>query len=242
MKRFTRARAAAISSILVAAAAVVLGPLGGSAAAAELELGQTTTPLTAPTCPAKGACNIVLTEMTVFETLRDGLAYPTQVHHAGEIVAFSLGVSPISTNAKTFQADLAYLESRYGGTPQAALTVLRPAGPHASFRWAVAAESQPVQLLPYLGEVTQFPLLQPMPVVPGEILGITVPTWAPILAINLEPTDFAYRQSRSQSCSKLSNVVLAQLSIGDSAGYGCTYPGTSAEYSATEITSPVPTR
>lgn len=245
MKRFSLAPAAAISSLCVAAALLTTGLFPALASAEELELGTTETPVTAPVCPPSlpsTKCDIVLTEVTAFETIRDGVAYPTMIRKAGEIVAFSLGVSALSTNKKSVAADVAYLNSAHGGTPQAALTVLRPVGARGNFRWAVAAESLPIQLLPYLGEVAQFPLLQPLPVVPGEILAITVPTWAPLLSIDLTASKFAYRQSRSTGCPTISTAVLSELTIGDAAGYKCDYRGSRMEYSATEITSPTPTR
>jgi hypothetical protein len=176
------------------------------------------------------------------ETIRDGVNYPTTVKTAGEVVAFTIGISGISNNARTFNKDVNYLDARFGGPPEAALTVLRPTGPRSSFRWAVAAESAPFPLLHYVGEVAQFPLVQPLPVVPGELIGVTVPTWAPVLSIDLTANKFAYRQSRSTACTSLSANVLAQLTIGDSAGYGCNYTGTRIEYSATEITAPTPTK
>jgi len=236
MKRITLALAAAIISA---------GVLPGLASALELELGATTSPLVAPTCPtgvAQTACKIVLTEVTALESNRDGVAYPTTVKKAGLLVAFSIGVSQLSTSASTAQQDIAYLDSTHGGPPQVEVTVLRPIGPHANWRWAVAAQSLPFQLLPYLGDIPQFPLIQPLPVVPGEVVAITVPTWAPVLSIDLTQSAFAYRQSRSSSCSLTSSADLAQLTIGDQAGYGCSYRGTRLEYSATEITSPTPNR
>ncbi len=245
MKRLSLVTASATTCLLAAAAVLIAGLLSGRARAASLEVGKTVTPLVAPTCPAgvtQDQCTIVLTETTAIESMRDGVTYPTAIHKAGELVAFSLGISALSTNASTLKKDLAYLQATYGGPPQVQLTVLRPVGLQGNFRWTVAAESQPVTLLPYLGQVAQFPLPQALPVVPGEVVGLTIPTWAPILSIDLTPAaNNAYRQSRSQSCSTPTpKVVIAQLAIGQTANYGCTYPGTRVEYSATEITSPTP--
>ena len=230
-------------TLVLAAAILTAGLVPTVASADEIELGSTTTPLVAPTCPAnpKVPCNIVLTQVTAFETVRDGITYPTTVKKAGELVAVTLGVSPISTDKATVSKDVSYLNSVYGGTAEAELTVLRPVGQHSNMRWAVAAQSLPLQLQPYLGQVAEFPLAQPLPVVPGEIVGITVPTWAPILTIALTPSQFAYRQSRSTSCPK-TPLGYAQLTIGDATGYGCNYKGTRIEFTATEVMSPAPNK
>jgi len=62
----------------------------------ETQLGQTTTPLVAPTCPANVSssnCTIILTRVTAIETMRDGIAYPTRVKKAGVITSFTVGLS-----------------------------------------------------------------------------------------------------------------------------------------------------
>jgi hypothetical protein len=79
-----------------------------------------------------------------------------------------------------------------------------------------------------------------IPVVPGEVVGLTVPTWAPVLSFGLPSKKFAYRQSRKANCNRPAASTQAQLTIGATATYGCDYPGTRAEYSATEVTNPVP--
>ncbi|MGO9903404.1 MAG: hypothetical protein ACLP0J_27810 [Solirubrobacteraceae bacterium] len=234
MKRFLLAPA-------VALLAAVLAP--AVASAQTIELGSTTSAVIAPVCPpgvAPANCTIVLTQVTAMATLRDGVAYPSTVKQAGVLVAFTLGVSALSSNATTVKADVAVLDSHYGGPAQAEVTVLRPLRMKSNL-WQVAAQSQPFDLEPFLGQVVQFPLGAPLPLVPGEVVAVTVPTWAPVLSFALTPaTKFAYRQSRASSCTT-TPLGFAQGDIGDSTQYGCGYTGTRIEYSATEITSPVPT-
>ena len=229
------------------AAAGLLGALvPASASAKVVEVGATTSPLVAPTCPtgASGsACTIVLTQATALETIRDGVSYPTKVTKAGQIVAFTLGLSNLDTNRAKAKQDIHFLDSTYGGVPQAAITVLKPIGKASQFRWQVTAESSPtVHLIPYLGQVAQFPLAKPLPVAPGDAIALTIPTWAPVLSINLPVSKFAYRQSRATSCKSPASTQQAQLLIGATATYGCDYPGTRVEYSVTEVTNPIPTK
>jgi hypothetical protein len=182
----------------------------------------------------------VLTQVTALETIRDGSNYPTTVHKAGEVVAFTLGLSALSTDKATVKQDISFLDSAYGGTAEAELTVLRPLGPRSGFQWGVAAQSPVYHLARYLGQVVEFPLTQPLPVVAGEAIALTVPTWAPVLSFGLTPKSFAYRQSRKANCTHPASAIQAQLTIGASATYKCDYAGTRVEYTATEITSPTP--
>ena len=229
------------------AAAGLLGALTQASASAKvIELGATASPLVAPVCPpgVKPAnCFIIQTQVTGLETIRDGVAYPTTVTKAGQIVAFTLGLSALDSNRATVKKDIHFLDSAYGGVPQAAITVLRRVGPASQHQWKVTQESSPmVHLIPYLGQVVQFPLAKPLPVAPGDVVALTVPTWAPVLSFNLPVKLFAYRQSRSDCKNSPSPTEQAQLLIGSSTRYLCDYPGWRVEYTATEITTPVPTK
>jgi len=233
-------------TFLASAATILLAALAPAPASAqEIELGATAAaPLIAPVCPAgvsQANCKIVLPEVTALETIRAGVNYPTTVTKPGEIVAFTLGLSALSSNKATVKSDIAFLDSSYGGSPQAEVTILRQVGKKSLRHWAVAAESSDFHLQPYLGQVVQFPLTQPLPVVPGEVIAVTVPTWAPVLSIDLTPSKYAYRQSRKANCTVPPTSIQAQLTIGQSAPYQCDYAGTRVEYSATEITTPAPT-
>src|ERR1035438_622638 len=91
---------------LVTAAVIALAPaLPPSAASASIvELGQTASQIVAPTCP-KGVtpakCFIILTRTTALQTTSDGVLNPAKVKQAGFIVAFTIGLSQLSSNAKT---------------------------------------------------------------------------------------------------------------------------------------------
>jgi hypothetical protein len=244
MKRPFLASVTALATVALAAVATT------TASAETLELGvDTTAPLVAPVCPAgvsANNCKIVLTQVTVLASVRDGIPYPTTVTKPGVVVAFTVGVSSLSTDAGTAAKYVKSLDATYGGPAQAQLTVLRPVGKRSNHRYVVAAQSPAFDLESYLGEVVQFPLIAPLPVVPGEQLGLTVPTWAPVLSFALTPANkFGYRQSRhykSNAATQCTNtpVGFAQGELGDTAEYQCNYTGTRVEYSATEITTPSP--
>jgi hypothetical protein len=234
----------AVSALAAIAMAAVIVP--ATASAADLQIGVTASPLISPTCPANAqgtSCKIVLTQVTAYETRRDGVVNPDTIKQSGVISAFTLGLAGTSLITPKV---LAALDKSYGGPPEAQLTVLRATGTPANPSYRVAAESAVVKLRPELGRVAEFPLVTPLPVVRGEILALTVPTWAPVLSFELDTTKFAYVQGRAKmktstgatSCDTTGGANLAQIVVGELSTYGCSYPGTRIEYSALEITTP----
>jgi hypothetical protein len=223
------------------ATALALAP--ASASASIVELGQTATPIAPPVCP-KGVslsnCFIILTRTTAIQTTSDGVRYPTTVKKNGWIVAFTVGLSKLSSSSKTERSVLHTLDQGFGGTPQLALTVLKPG---AKNKYTVAASSQTFHVIPFLGQVLQEPLALPpsftgftaLPVKAGEVIGLTIPTWAPVLSYNLSTTKFTYRQSRTGNCAHAAASETAQLTTGQNTRYLCEYSGTRVEYSVTEV-------
>jgi hypothetical protein len=108
-----------------------------------------------------------------------------------------------------------------------------------TFVFTVSAESPVVNVEPYFGHVEQFVLANTLPVAAGDLIALTVPTWAPVLSIDLPggSKSFRYRASRSKGCTTF-NVQTAQTKVGNSATYNCFYDATRVEYTATEVTGP----
>jgi hypothetical protein len=231
-----------LSAALVLAA---LAALPGAAQAKIVELGQTTTPITQPACP-KGAslndCRILLTRTTSIQTSSDGVKNPYKVTKAGWLVAFTAGVSNMVSSSKERLTLLHSLDSRYGGVPQLILTVLKP-GPKNTY--TVVSQSGAFHLIPFLGQVLQEPLsmpndfktFAPLAVTPGEVIGLTVPTWAPLLAYPLSDSKFSYRQSRRANCLNTPTTQTAQTTVGAKTTYGCAYTGARVEFTVTEVTN-----
>jgi hypothetical protein len=236
---------------LAAAAAVALGAAGfATAASAQLlggsvQLGATRSPVVAPVCPPKvssSSCTIILTRVTALETARDGASYPTRVTSPGQITDFTVGLSQLSSNKSTQSSYISYLNSTYGGPTQVGITVLKPArGKKSQNHWVVVGQSRIYHVQSYLGSVVQVPLASPVAVKPGDVIALTTPTWAPVLTIDVNSKQFAYRQSRVYNCSSPPKTSQAQLTWGEKTDYNCNYPGTRLEYSATEDLYPLGT-
>jgi hypothetical protein len=235
MKRF---------SLLTAGLTAALVGLAPAAASAQMiELGKTSSPVIAPVCPkgvAPSQCYIILTRTTAIQTVSDGTKYSITAKKSGWIVSFTVGLSNLSSSANTERNFLHTLNAAYGGTPQLALTVLKPSRHNT---YTVAAQSQIFHVTPFLGQVLQEPLALPpsftqftaLPIKAGDVIALTVPTWAPVLAYNLSTSKFAYRQSRRANCNHAAAGQTAQTTVGETQQYKCNYTGTRVEYTATEV-------
>ncbi len=236
MKRFSLAIAAGLS------ASCLIVP--GVASAEIVELGQTSSsPVAAPSCPpgvSLNNCVIVLPHTTAVQTETNGVLNPTKVTKDGWIIAFTVGLSKLTSDSATELNLLKGLDARWGGPPQIVLTVLKPAPKN---KYTVVAQSATFHVLPFLGSVLQEPLSLPptfttmtaLPVKKGEVVGLTVLTWAPVLTYNLTANKFSYRQSRRANCTNPPGTQTAQTTVNATQQYLCSYTGTRVQYSATEV-------
>jgi hypothetical protein len=242
--RAMRTRLPSHLAVLIATLAgfAVLAPV--AAWAQTVQLGQTTSPVIAPSCPtgvSLSDCKIVLARTTAVQLTSDSVLNPTRVNQEGWVVSFTVGLSRLVPSATKRATIIKGLDSEFGGAPELALTVLAP-GPKNTY--TVAAESPTFQLTPFLGEVLQQPMSLPprfssftaLHVLRGDVIGLTVPTWAPVLALDLPGSQFSYRQSRRANCDNAAATDTAQMKVGATGAYGCYYTGTRVEYSVTEIT------
>ena len=70
-----------------------------------------------------------------------------------------------------------------------------------------------MKLEPYFGRAAQFPLETALKVKKGDVIGLTVPTWAPALALGF-PSTTSWRASRSKTQCKTMNVQTALATDG----------------------------
>jgi hypothetical protein len=228
---------------IVAALAALAVALPSAASAQTVQLGQTTTPLSAPACPKKTSladCHIVLTRTTALQMMSDSVINPMRVNQQGWITSFTVGLSRLVAKPKERAGIIKGLDSRYGGAPEMAISVLQPE-PGNTFK--LVAQSGIYNLTPFLGQLLQQPMSLPpkfssftaLPVIRGDVIGLTVPTWAPVLALDLPNSQFSYRQSRRANCNNPAAAQTAQTHVGGIASYGCYYAGTRLEYGATEV-------
>jgi hypothetical protein len=211
---------AAMLSLVLAAAA-----FPASAAAPKLyELGDTQETVTA-SCP--DTC-FVVTRTTALQVRSGVQKYPTTAPKSGRVVAFTLQLGDLNDK------QIHFFNSTYGGTSRVQLTVLREK-PKRFFD--VVATTGTFKIQPYFGTTVTFPLKATLPVRKGDLIALTVPTWAPVLAVNLAKEN-GWRASRATDCGNLL-VQTAQMVIGNEAQYKCLYQTARLTYTATLVPTPV---
>ncbi len=202
----------------------------GAAGARAIEVGALTTEteLPAPSCPTRPC--FAVSRTTGYQAKvgpnRGLMKSPAN----GRIVAWTIRLS------KPGPKQITFFNERLGGESQAGITVLKP-GKRLYGR--VVAQSPLVQLSPFFGQTVQFPLEQSIPVKKGQVIGLTVPTWAPALATGLG-ADTSWRASRKAGDCDDTSGQTAQTDVKDLAQYRCLYQKVRLSYSATMITEPKP--
>ncbi len=217
-------------AILAVLAAGSLGP-AAAARAAPVELGATSDapPVSCPDndCTAIG-------RVTGYQASQQGGARsPFRVRRAGTIVAFTL------TLGKPNETQAAFFRERFGGTPRARLSILRP-GRRREHR--LVRHSAVFDLSRYLGSSPTFALRRPLPVAKGDVVALTIPTWAPAFSVNLTDGD-AWRASRAANRCAGDHLFkrAAQQRLRSRKTYGCLYRKARLRYSATFVADPEPT-
>jgi hypothetical protein len=211
--------AAAMAAFTVCA----LAPAGAHAKVIEIGAGEDAM---VPACPGKPC--LAVSRTTGYQakvgTNRGLMTVPAN----GRIVAWTVVLSkPGKTQVNFFNRTL-------GGPAQAGITVLKVA-PH--LRDTVKASGPLVSLEPYFGSTAQFPLAESIAVKKGDLMALTVPTWAPALQVGLGG-DTSWRAARGRNKCKDTATQTAQLNVGDKAQYFCLYRTARLTYTATLITTP----
>ncbi len=136
---------------------------------------------------------------------------------------------PNATQVKFFNAN-------EGGASEAGIAILR-AQKKPNLTYKLIAQSPPVKLQSYFGKTAQFPLERTIAVKKGDIVALTVPTWAPALALGFGK-DTSWRASRSKSQCASTSAQSTQTAIGSAVQYFCLYQTARLTYSATLISTP----
>ncbi len=187
-----------------------------------------TTPATAPSCP--GTPCLAVSRTTGFQVKVGTSTNILSAPRSGTIVAWTIALGkPNTTQTKFFN-------THEGGASMAGIAVLRPQrSPNLTYQ--LISQSPLVKLEPYFGKTAQFPLATTLEVKKGDVIALTVPSWAPALALGFANTT-SWRASRPKtSCSSTSSQT-TQTQIGTNVQYFCLYRTARLTYSATLISTP----
>jgi hypothetical protein len=216
------------SAILASIALVLVLPAVAPATIAEVGVIPTTTPATVPSCPASPC--LAVSRTTGFQVKVATNTTLMDAPKAGSVVAWTITLGkPNATQIKFFNAN-------EGGPAEAGVAVLR-AEKKPNLTYKLIASSPMVKLEKYFGKTVQFPLETTIKVRKGDIIALTVPTWAPSLALGFGK-DTSWRASREKKQCSSTSSQSTQTSIGSAVQYFCLYQTARLTYSATLISTP----
>ncbi len=212
--------------VVAACGAALAVPAGAVAMFADVGVLAGETALPDPACPAKPC--LAVSRTTGYQ-VKVGDARDTHVvKEDGRIVAWTIKLSKPGTK------QIAFFEKNLGGQATAQLTVLRQG---RKLYTRVLAQGDAQRLKPYFGSTVQFALDKSIPVKKGNIIGLSVPTWAPALAINQAGT-VSWRASRKKGTCNDFSTPTAQTGVNNITRFYCLYRTARLDYSATIVTDP----
>lgn len=208
-----------------------------SAAGATVQELGATAPLPAPSCPTN--CT-ALGRVTGYQVQQGAVKNPFKGRRRGKIVAFTL------TLGQPSEDEIRFFRRTFGGSARARISILAPVRrkrgePKGTRRrHRLTGQSENFELEPYLGSSPTFALSRPLTLKKDYVVALTVPTWAPVFAVDLGNTE-AWRSSRDPAnCDDLQQLA-AQQRRGSLRTYGCFYRTARLTYTATFIPDPKPT-
>jgi len=183
-----------------------------------------------PACPAdtnKHPCSAI-GSVTGFMTNADGNKHPFNVFKEGKIVAWAIDVSRPDKEQRNFFGTL-FKSEAFGQHPSARISVIKNKS-HGKYK--LVKQSKAMDLQSVLGRKQIFTLNKPLRVHPGQVVALTLPTWAPNFAVNLSPDANQWRASRRKGkCNTdrdhIANVKASrpQQDVGSLRPYQCRYEG-----------------
>jgi hypothetical protein len=187
-----------------------------------------TTPATVPSCP--GSPCLAVSRTTGFQVKVATDNNIESIPRAGTIVAWTV------TLGKPTATQIKYFTENEGGASEAGIAILAPQHkPNLTYK--LIASSPLVKLQSYFGKTAQFPLETTIPVKKGYVVALSVPTWAPALALGFA-NNTSWRASRPKSGCTSTSSQTDQTTIGGPVQYFCLYQTARLTYSATLISTP----
>jgi hypothetical protein len=223
-------RGVVASLLMVSLSVMVVVFVGGAGAATSssttIVLGQTSN-MPDPSCP-DSPCQAV-GSVTGFQISTDQTSLPFRVPRDGRVKSWSLTLAQPTNSQRSF------FNGFFGTPPEARLAILRRIPESNPPRFNLRRQGSVRVLSPFLGRTVKFGAS--LPVSKGDIVALTVPTWAPAFAQGLS-TRNSWRASRQPGrCTATTDVRQGepQQRVGRRATYGCRYSTARLLYTATVV-------
>jgi len=248
-KKTGSGRAWAALAAACALAALVVAVAAGTADSAPLRvivLGQTTETPPA-SCPGKIVNNVEITpcrvegHVTGFQAIAGGVPKPYEVPFDGKVVAWSITLAkPSKVASATTTDEVGFFNDFLGEPSMARIGILRPVEGSKPAKYTLVRQSPLKILNPFFGTTPIFALEHPLSVLKGQIVALTIPTWAPMFAFNVA-ADNTWRGSRlPEHCASKDDIQGGhpQQGVGKTKTYGCYYSEARLLYTATLVKKP----
>ena len=189
-------------------------------------LGQTATEPD-PSCPDL-PCQAV-GSVTGFQVDNGQTKLPLTVPHDGTIKAWTLTLAQPTNSQRTF------FNGFFGTPPEARLAILRRVPGTDPPRYNLRRQGSIKVLSPYLGQTVKFG--SNLEVEKGDIVGLTVPTWAPAFAQDLDAANVWRASREAGTCKNATDIRQGepQQKPGTRRDYGCKYTTARLLYTATLV-------
>ncbi|HST55458.1 MAG TPA: hypothetical protein VLJ42_06140 [Solirubrobacteraceae bacterium] len=216
-------------AIFTSFALILALPAGSLATLTEVgQIPATTTPPSTPSCP--GSPCLAVSRTTGFQVKVGTTRNLVTVPRNGKIVAWTIVLG--KPNAKQIK----FFDTNEGGVSTAGIAILRPQK-RPNLSYMLVSQSPVMKLEPYFGMTTQFPLDTSLTVKKGDVVALTVPSWAPALALGF-PNNTSWRASRSKAQCANTGTQTAHTRTASVIQYYCLYRTARLTYSATLISTP----
>jgi hypothetical protein len=218
--------AGGVAASLVALLILVAAAVAATSSRTTVVLGGTAT-MPDPSCPEL-PCQAV-GSVTGFQVSTEQGSLPFRVRKDGKVKAWTLTLAEPTSKQRSF------FNGFFGTPPEARVSILRRVPSTEPPRYNLRRQGSVHVLSPYLGQTVKFGAN--LKVEKGDIVGLTIPTWAPAFAQALSAKN-SWRASREPGkCTNTTDVRQGepQEKVGTRATYGCRYSTARLLYTATVV-------
>jgi hypothetical protein len=167
--------------------------------------------------------------VTGFQVGNGQAQLPFRAARAGKVKSWTLTLAQPTNSQRNF------FNGFFGTPPEARLAILRKVAGTNPPRYNLRSQGAIHVLSPYLGQTVKFGAN--LKVEKGDIVAITVPTWAPAFAQGLSANN-VWRASREPGkCTNSTDVRQGEphQKVGTRATYGCKYSTARLLYTVTVV-------
>ena len=157
---------------------------------------------------------------------------PYVIRRDGRIIAFTVKLGKLT------QGQIDFFDNRFNDPASVRISIMRKGKKKPRLHdHRMVAQSEVFSVEEHFGASPTFVLKEPLDVERGNIVALTVPTWAPVLASEQDRSEF-WRSSRSRgNCGTAEENAppSAHMKVGSLRNWRCSYRGERLLYTATYV-------